>query len=320
MWKFKNFSEFLSRFKKLDLSRKLLAVSCMLIAFLYPGHNSLQTLVINPGKVRTYLLPSPTPVLYPQSDGVTAPPLSARSIIIQDAVSKTIIYSKAPDTKLMPASITKVMTALVALDHWSDLNTIIEVKNEDRAIGQTIKLVKGERIILENILYGLLVHSGNDAALAVADNYPGGYANFVEVMNAKAKDLHLTNTVFKNPSGVEQYGHLTTARDLAVLSATALQNPVIAKMAETKQVVVTDVTGTIVHDLSTTNELLGIIPGLKGLKTGWTTQSGECLISYVDQGGHKLIIVVLGSLDRFGDTTKLVDWAYAHHEWITPAL
>jgi D-alanyl-D-alanine carboxypeptidase len=220
----------------------------------------------------------------------------------------------------MPASITKVMTALVALDYWKDLDTVIEVKNEDRAIGQTIDLVRGERITLKNILYGLLVHSGNDAALAVADNYPGGYSAFVEAMNIKAKDLHLDSTTFKNPSGVEQYGHMTTARDLAILAATALQNPVLAEMVQNKRVIVTDVTGTIIHDLETTNELLGVIPGLKGLKTGWTTESGECLASYIDRDGHKIIIVVLGSLDRFGDTTKLIDWVFSHHNWITPEL
>lgn len=320
MWNFKLFQDFILRFRNLDLSRQLLAVGCLLLVFLYPGHNQLQAIVLKPGPVRAYTIPTVQAELYPGSDGVVAPKLSARAIVVQDAVSKTIMYSKNPDLRLMPASITKVMTALVALDYWQDLETVIEVKNEDRAIGQTIDLVKGERITLQNILYGLLVHSGNDAALAVADNYKGGYSAFVEAMNAKAKELHLDNTTFKNPSGVEQYGHLTTARDLAILAATALQNPIIAEMAQTKQIVVTDVTGTITHDLETTNELLGVIPGMKGLKTGWTTNAGECLISYVDRDNHKIITVVLGSFDRFGDTADLIDWAYSHHRWITPEL
>lgn len=322
MWKpnLKQFSEFLHSLKNMPVAHSLLASSILLLALLYPGHNALQTIVINKGPIKSYPLPSIAPSRYPQNDGVNAPYVSARSVVVQDAVSKTMMYSKNPDTLLMPASITKVMTALVALDYWSDPETVVEVKNEDRAIGQTIKLEKGERITLNNILYGLLVHSGNDAALAVADNYPGGYSAFVTAMNQKAKDLHLDHTTFKNPSGVEQYGHLTSSRDLAVLAASALQNPIIAKMAETKYIVVTDVTGTIIHDLESTNELLGVIPGLKGLKTGWTTLSGECLVSYIDRDGHKIIVVVLGSLDRFGDTTKLVDWAYRHHNWITPEL
>lgn len=320
MWKLKTFREYLFSYPKLDLSRRLLAVCCMLLIFLYPGHNNLQTLIINPGPLHAYALPSPLEVLYPLNDGTKTPYTSARSVVVQDAMSKTIMYSKNPDIKLMPASITKVMTALVALDYWTDLDTLIEVKNEDRAIGQTIKLEKGEHITLKNILYGLLVHSGNDAALAVADNYAGGYTAFVAAMNTKARDLHLDNTTFKNPSGVEQYGHFTTSRDLAILAATALQNPVIAEMASTKHIVVTDITGSIIHDLTTTNELLGLIPGMKGLKTGWTTNAGECLVSYVDRDGHKIIFVVLGSLDRFGDTRVLVDWVYDHHEWITPEL
>lgn len=313
-------NSFLNIFNNLDGSRWVLAISTLFIIFMYPGHNSLQTIVVNPGEVRAYSIRVPTQVLYPQNDGIKVPYVSARSVVIQDAVSKTIMYSKNPDSLLMPASITKVMTALVALDYWTDLDTIIEVKNEDRAIGQTIDLQKGERITIKNILYGLLVHSGNDAALAVADNYPGGYSSFVQAMNDKAKSLHLDNTTFKNPSGVEQYGHLTTSRDLAILASTALANPILASIVEIQRIVVTDTTGAIIHDLLTTNELLGQVPGLKGLKTGWTSGAGECLVSYIERDGKKVIVVVLGSLDRFGDTRLLVDWAYDHHEWITPQL
>lgn len=320
MWKLKLFREFITRFTKLDRSRFLLASSYVLLAILYPGQNSLQTIVINPGQVRAYSLSTISPALYPQGDGVKVPYVSSRAVIVQDVGSKTIMYAKSPDTLLLPASLTKIMTALVALDYWSDLDTIIEVKNEDRAIGQTIKLERGEQITIKNLLYGLLVHSGNDAALALAENFPGGYTAFVSAMNQKAQELHLDHTTFKNPSGVEQYGHTTTARDLAVLASVAMQNQVIANMAQTNRIVVTDVTGSIFHDLETTNELLGQIPGLKGLKTGWTTNAGECLVSFVERDGQEIIIVVLGSLDRFGDTATLINWAYAHHNWIIPVL
>ncbi len=320
MWKHKVFLDFIKSGKKLDTSHKLLAISCMLLAVLYPGHNYLQTLVIHPGPVRSYELPQAQESRYPQSDGVGAPYTSARAVVIQDAVAKHMIYSKHPDTTLLPASITKIMTALVALDEWRDLETVIEVKNEDRAIGQTIELTRGEQVTLKNMLYGLLVHSGNDAALALADNYPGGYMAFVAAMNTKAKSLHLDHTTFKNPSGVEQYGHVTTARDLAVLAAYALQNPRISEIVQTKNITITDVSGEHVHKLETTNQLLGQVEGLKGLKTGWTENAGECLVSYVERGEQKIIVVVLGSLDRFGDTVQLVNWTYDHHNWITPDL
>jgi D-alanyl-D-alanine carboxypeptidase len=322
MWKLNSSSlkAFTTALKHLTLERQLGASALLLLFFLYPGHNSLQTLTLSLGEVRAYTLNSPRPVLYPKHIGLPAPRLSARAVVVQDVGSKTLIYSKNPDALLLPASITKVMTALVALDHWQDLDTVIEVKNEDRAIGQTIDLERGERITLRNILYGLIVHSGNDAALAVADNYPGGYSEFVKAMNEKAKNLHLEHTTFKNPSGVEQYGHVTTARDLAILAGVAMQNPLLAEMAQTKRIVVTDVSGTIVHDLETTNELLGEVEGLKGLKTGWTENAGECLVSYVDRDGHQIIVVVLGSADRFGDTRQFVDWTYANHEWVIPAI
>lgn len=305
---------------KLGLPRQLLALSFLLLAILYPGQNSLQTIVIKRGIVKQYDLSTPALSLYPQNDGTKAPYVSARGIVIQDVGSKTILYARGADTLMLPASTTKIMTAIVARDTWGDLNTIITVHNEDRAIGQTIELTRGEQLTLHDMLQGLLIHSGNDAALALADNFPGGYANFVAAMNAKAKSLHLDRTTYRNPSGIEQYGHVTTPRDLAVLASVVMADPVIAEIVGTKFTTITDVSGEIVHPLESTNELLGVVPGLKGLKTGWTTRAGECLVSYIEQDGHPVIIVLLGSTDRFGETAKLVDWVYAHHNWITPVL
>lgn len=322
MWKLKSIdlSQMYTSFKRLSVDRQLATCTLALLTVLYPGHNPLQQIVIKPGLVRSYTLPSLSPVLYPKHDGVRAPSVSARSVVIQDVTSKTLIYTKSPDLPLIPASTTKIMTALVALDVWNDLDTVIEVKNEDRAVGQTIKLQKGEQLTLRNILYGLLVQSGNDAALALADNYPGGYTEFVKAMNVKAKELHLDNTVYKNPSGIEQYGHVTTARDLAILAAIAIKNPVISEIVKTRATTITDIAGTAVHELETTNELLGVLPGIKGLKTGWTTNAGECLVSIVERDGHEIVVVVLGSFDRFGETTRLVEWVYAHHNWQIPTI
>lgn len=322
MWKpnHKKFLQFIDFFRKLPPLRLLLAISYLLLASLYPGQNPLQRTVLHPGVVRGMTLPQLPLTLYPQSDGTSLPPTSAKSIVIQDLTSKTILYSRNPDTRVLPASTTKIMTALVALDTWPDLSTVITVQNEDRAIGQTISLIKGEQLTIQSLLYGLLVHSGNDASLALADNHPDGYAGFVNAMNKKAKELHLDNTFYKNPSGVEQYGHVTTARDLAVLASVAINNPQIADIVATRQITIFDVTQTHSHYLESTNELLGILPGLRGLKTGWTENAGECLVSYVERDGNALIFVVMGSADRFGDTTALVDWAYSHHQWLVPTL
>lgn len=320
MWKLKSFRNFLSRFKKLDLSRQFLTFSFLLLTSLYPGHNSLQTIVLNPGLVKSYDVNHGDFTIYPVGDGAKVPPLSAMGVVVQDLGSHATIFERQADKYMLPASTTKIMTALVAIDAWPDLNTVLTVKNEDRAIGQTIDLFRGEQLTVDSLLKGILIHSGNDAALALADNYPGGYSAFVTAMNAKARSLHLDNTTYKNPSGIEQYGHVTTPRDLAILAGVAMSNPIIAEIVNTKFAVIKDVTGEITHPLETTNELLGVIDGLRGLKTGWTENAGECLVSYVERDGHPVIIVVLGSLDRFGETSKLVDWVYNHHAWQDPGV
>lgn len=294
--------------------QKLVSVSLLLLAFMYPGQNYYQTLIIRPGEIRSYAIPDSVHTVYPVADGTEAPGVTAQSVVVQDVASKTVMYEKNPDTELLPASTTKVMTALVALDHYQ-LDDVVTIHNEDRAVGSTMELVQGEMITVENLIYGLLVESGNDAALALADNYPGGYDAFIAEMNAKAKTLHLDSTIYKNVSGIESYGHVTTARDLAVLAAEAVQNPVIERVMQTKDIVVTDIHGTITHPLVSTNQLLGVVAGMKGLKTGWTERAGECLISYVEREGRSVIVVVLNSADRFGESAALIDWVYGHHAW-----
>lgn len=307
---------------KLNLSpkRKLIYLLILFLALLYPGQNKLQKIILTPGEIKNYDLSSKTYAAYPLNNGEPAPATTSYGVVVQDVMSRTIIYSRNPDTLLLPASTTKVMTALVALDHWQNLDEVLIVKNEDRAIGQTVNLVKKEQLTVRSLLFALLIHSGNDAALTLAENYPGGYSNFVETMNSKARSLNLAHTTYKNPSGIEQYGHVTTPRDLAILAAVAMQNPIIKEIVNTKFAMITDVTGQITHPLESTNELLGVIPGLIGLKTGWTTNAGECLISYVEQQGHPVVIVVLKSANRFDDTRALIDWVYTHHTWQAPRL
>ena len=293
----------------------LFTFSLVLITLFYPGHNKLQQTLTSPGPLFVKENVVFSLADYPSSDGTTPPSVASTSYIVQDISSKTVLASRRPDTPLPPASITKLMTAMVALDTWSDTSTVLVVKNQNRAIGQTIDLVEGEQLTLDSLLHALLIHSGNDAALTIADNYPGGYAKFVEAMNAKALSLRLSRTSFKNPSGIDQYGHVTTARDIATLASIALSNPSISSIVSKDKYVITDITGNLKHELESTDELLTELPGLIGGKTGWTTGAGECFVSYVERGGRGIITVVLGSTDRFGDTTRLVEWAYAHHTW-----
>lgn len=308
---------FISFFQSQSRVRLCYAFSLFTLVLFYPGHNPLQLLTLTPKPISSFTPPFPSPSLapYPLLTRPSSPPHTARAALVQDADSATILYSLSPDNPLAPASITKLMTALVVLDHWQ-LDDILTVTHTTPALGQTIDLLPGESLRVHDLLKGLLIHSGNDAALVFADNYPGGYTNFVMAMNSKAASLHLARTVYKNPSGIDQYGHTTTARDVATLAKVALRNPIIQQITLEQSLTISDVTNTHFHQLESTDALLGILPGLLGGKTGYTASALECFVAYVEREGRGIISVVLGSRDRFGDTTRLVEWAYSNHTWV----
>ena len=326
---YRYFKPYFLAINKLALPKRLTLVLLLFGFLIYPGQNFYQTLIIHDGAVKGEVVTQNSLTEYPFNDGVDAPEVTAQAVIIQDVNSKTHILTKNQDAKLLPASTTKIMTALVAIDHFSDLNQIITIDQESQAIGHAMNLYVNEQITVENLLYGLLVESGNDAALALANNYCAprsqsgevgscGYDAFINAMNVKARSLNLTNTTYKNPSGVEQYNHLTSARDLAVLASYAVKNPAFNRIMQTQSITITDVTGEISHYLSNTNQLLGKVEGVKGLKTGWTQNAGECLVTYTERNVKGIITVVLNSVDRFGESEQLIEWAYNHHIWSIP--
>jgi D-alanyl-D-alanine carboxypeptidase len=260
--------------------------------------------------------PSPTTTPLPQKSA-NAPDLfvTAKSALVIDLDTNSVLYQKSPDLRLMPASTTKIMTALVAFDQYQ-IDQVITISQEENTIGQTMKLVSGEQITVENLLYGLLVSSGNDAALALAMAYPsGGYAGFVQAMNTKAQSLGLENTNFTNVAGFEGPDHTTTVADLAVITKEALNNPTLKTMIATNKILVSSTDGVHEHLLNTTNQLLGKVPGVYGVKTGWTQNAMECLVTAVDRDGKQIITVVLGSQNRFQDSQNLIEWTYANYTW-----
>lgn len=286
-----------------------------------PGQNDYQTLVVRPQapRVRGAAVSIADTEIPVNGGGVKAPGLTARAAMVVDVGSGTVLYQKNAQVPLLPASITKVMTAVVAIDSYK-LDEVLGVKRADEAIGQNMGLVVGEKMTVENLLYGLLVKSGNDAALALAENYPPGYQAFIDKMNQKAREWQMIDTSFKNVSGVEQVGHVTTVRDLAVLAREAMKNEVVAKMVATKSITVSDVSGEKEHELKNINQLLGQVEGLRGLKTGWTESAGECLVTDTVRDGREIITVILGSEDRFGESEALIEWAYANHSWTQSEL
>ena len=232
--------------------------------------------------------------------------ISSRAYIIYDQESRTVFWGKNEKLRFSPASSTKIMTAIIALEEYN-LDREFTAIGLDNVEGSTMKLHEGETITVENLLYGLMLPSGNDAAYVLANSYPGGEAGFVARMNGKAKELNLINTKFIDSAGYSDDNY-TTAYDLARLASYALRNPRFAAIVSTKNRTVTDITGTITHELSNLNELLGI-KGVSGVKTGFTEEALGVLVSSVEHDGRTYIIVVLGSHDRFLDTKNIIDRA-----------
>lgn len=294
------------------------------VFFFFPSNNwySVVQATYQPPKTQPIELEPPSIADYPVNfTDIPGPSLTAKSVVVIDRDSAVVMLAKNEKTQLLPASTIKLMTALVALDYFDLDETLMATAINGQ--GQDMELKEGEIILVRNLLYGVLVASANDAATLLAERYPGGKQGFVKAMNEKAKELHLNDTYFANSTGldIDEKGNLitepsySTALDLARLATMVMKNETINEMVGTTQITVSDVSGEIKHQLFTINELLYWLPGMRGVKTGWTEEAGECLISYVERDGRGVISVVLGSEDRFGETVKLIDWVFTNHRW-----
>lgn len=232
-----------------------------------------------------------------------------------DLNSAVVLYEKNANSKLLPASTTKIMTALVALDHFKQDEVIKIGVVKNASDSQIMGLFEGEEITFRGLLDGLLIYSANDAAEAMAHAYPGGRESFIDAMNQKAKDLGLVNTRFANPSGLDEEGHFSTARDMVRLSAFGISDPIFSDVVSTKEKIVKSVDGNFSHHLKNINKLLGSLDGVVGIKTGWTENARENLITAVKRGDRTILIGILGSQDRFGETKEIVDWVFNSYVW-----
>lgn len=280
----------------LILAAVLLLVTPIASTFQLPGSRL-------PAAVESGFSAAPLPV----SQHISPPSVSARNIFIMDRASKSVLLSQNADQQIFPASTTKMMTALVALDHYQLADTV--TVTQEYKIGQYVGFKPGETLTVEQLLYALLVQSGNDAAEILAEGYSGGRSAFISAMNAKAGAIHLTNTQFSNPTGIDEAGHHSTAADLARLADVALRQPTFAKIVATENAVIST------HVLTNVNQLLGKIPGVLGVKTGFTEGAGQALVTLVERNDHPVILAVLESKDRFADSAALIDWVYANFRW-----
>lgn len=238
--------------------------------------------------------------------------LNARAYLLMDAVTGRILIEKNSQMRLPMASTTKIMTAVVALEK-GDLSSKVTVSRRAASIGgSSFHLRVDETMSLENMLYGLLLSSGNDAAIAIAEHIGGDVETFVEMMNQKAKEIGAENTSFKNPHGLDEPGHFTTARDLALITRYALNIPKFKEIVSTKDIVINE--GKCPRHIYNTNRLLRISDKIDGVKTGYTGKAGKCLVATAQKNGFRLISVVLGAQDHFSTSLKLINYGFDNYE------
>lgn len=235
---------------------------------------------------------------------------TASAFVVYSPTTKTFLLKKNEHLRLMPASTTKMMTALIAVNDY-DQNEIITINRAVNAISKSTKFELGQQFTLESLIKAALINSGNDAALAIADHHSLGYQGFINRMNQQAQSWGLKNTHFANVSGVEQEDHYASAADLAIIADHLISNPFLASIVTQNNATIHTIDGKKTIVLKNTNELLSQIEGIKGIKTGWTENAGECLVTYVDRD-FDIITVMLNSQDRFGETQKIIEWVYAN--------
>ncbi len=246
------------------------------------------------------------------NDKSIAPPkVDAAGAIAIDLNSGRVLYSKDANTRRAIASTTKIMTAIVAIENGNLNDTVTVSKRAAEIWGSTIGLKTGEKLTLKELLYGLLLNSGNDASIAIAEHIAGSMENFVARMNAKAEELGLKDTCFKTPHGLDTDGHYSTASDLALIARYALSNPVFSEIVRT---VSTQIHG---RSLYNTNEMLDYYPGADGVKTGYTGKAGRCLVCSATRDNWRIVSVVLGCATntvRSESTRKILDYVFYNYK------
>jgi len=245
-----------------------------------------------------------------EGSGFDANSLSAKSAIVYDLTTDKTVYKRSPDARLPMASLTKIMTAIIALEN-KKADDKYKVSQSDLVGEDSMGLSDGEILSLNDLIYGLMLPSGNDAAETLADNFPSGRGGFIQAMNDKVKSLGLTSTHFDNPSGLQGDGtQYATASDLLVITRYALSGfPEFVNAVATPKYSISQTPTHKAYDLFNETNLLTTYEGVKGVKTGYTPEAGLCLVTYLDYKGHKLIGIILNSQNRRGEMKDLLDYS-----------
>ena len=251
------------------------------------------------------------------SDIVTEPTINSRAAIIYDRISGSILFGKNENEKRKMASTTKIMTAIIVIEN-ANLNDIVTISSKAAGTGGSrLGLHTNDTISIQDLLYGLMLCSGNDAAVALAEYVGGGLQGFATLMNNKCESLELSSTHFVTPHGLDNDDHFTTAYELAIITNYALENETFRKFVGTKNYTVS-INGNP-KNLSNTNELLGNLNGVYGVKTGFTNGANRCLVTSVKRDNMDLICIVLGAdtkKDRTRDSIQLIEYAFKNFEMV----
>ena len=231
--------------------------------------------------------------------------LSAEKAILADAATGRILYEKNADSRSLIASTTKIMTALVVCEQCNVLDRMRIPKEAVGIEGSSMYLQEGEVLTIQELLYGLMLHSGNDAAVALAIYCGGTVEGFAEMMNDKARQIGMQNSHFENPNGLDAPGHYSTARDLAMLAAYAMQNPIFSKTVSTKNITIGQ------RYLHNHNKLLWQVEGADGVKTGYTRAAGRILVSSALRDGRRLVAVTINAPDDWHDHAMLLEQGFS---------
>lgn len=289
------------RFSKPDIIHIpifLIVILAILTAFNIYQKGRLYFLFTSPSPVNQYISKP-----YPFVKNRYEPQITAHAALVMDKESGTILYAKNQNLRFSPASTTKIMTSIIGLEYFKP-SDVLEVKNPFQE-GTILGLYQGQKMTFENLLYAMMLPSANDAAFTIADNYPGGFDEFIKKMNKKAEELKLPNTHFEDPAGLLDRHDYTTALELARLTSEALDNKLLAKIVSSPSWFITDTLGNSYLVLNR-NRLLGV-EGVNGVKTGTTEEAGNVLVTSKVTNGKTIIIVVLRSDDRFADTYELMN-------------
>ena len=239
---------------------------------------------------------------------VPAAAVSAKHAYVLDAVTGRVLYEKDAGERSLIASTTKIMTALIVCEQCNVLDRMRIPKEAVGIEGSSMYLQEGEILTLQELLYGLMLSSGNDAAVALAIYCGGTVEGFAELMNDKARVLGLYGTHFENPNGLDSPGHYSTARDLAVLAAYAMENPIFAKTVSTKSMKIGE------RYLTNHNKLLWRVDGADGVKTGFTKAAGRILVSSAKRDGRRLVAVTIDDPNDWDDHTAMLESGFSQYQ------